>query len=465
MTNVLTPTQITEHSFPLSVEGINDNDPVVDLNGDHDGIDYSTNFTEEGVAVPLSNRLLVTDKDIQPNTLIVNATIKVVDSYPEDVVYVDVTGSGLSATGQGTGMVIITGHAVRSVYQSVLGTATYQNTADEPSSNMKYVKFQVHDADGRYSPIATAHVTILRVCDLLTLKLDYNSSTYNTTFSEMKKTPVRVVNDTHFNILDDDSTTIQRGTITIVGFQEGFKDRLRVLHNSPGVTTSYENGQLIFEGTASFSEYISLITSVYYDNSDPCPPFLYVSLEFNFIDGCGAHNLPASTMIRILAANDPPSVDLDTRTSQDPLEVTYQFQGIDNRNPQPLTLFPNASLTDCDTVDSMESLYIELAEAGDLETHEEMLIFDLVNKDFIVTNTTDNFQVTYWVRPAQGITFRPEDFEMVLRKVWYINSATSPFETTRELTVRASDGTATSEVKGRIVMERIPLRPKVTLGQ
>ena len=457
------------------MEVVNDNAPVVDLNGDEDGNDYYANFTEEGPGVRLSNGLQITDKDIESNTTIHKATIQIVDGLrKEDAIYVNVAGSDLTLMApspMGPVTYTIMGNADKSTYEAVLATAMYKNTADEPSRCYISIEFQVHDEDGRYSPIATVHITIIKLCDPLILKLDYNSSTYMTTFSEQDKVPVKVVNDMHFNISDDDSNMIVRGSISVDGFQMGWQDRLTVIgHPSPyqGVSVTYVNGQLIFDGTASFHVYSTLIKYVFYDNLDPCPPFLYVKLIFHFVDDCGAYNLPATTMITILPANDPPFIDLDNRTNQDPVEVTYLFQGISNLHPKPLTLFPYAVLTDCDTVNSTESLHIVLEEAGDLETQDEMLIFHLSGTHLVVTNTTDkdNFQVTYWVMPKGDYTASPQQFEMVLRKVQYLNTASRPFESARVLKAYASDGTSSgSPVEARINLQRIRIGPTVILGQ
>ena len=456
------------------MEGVNDNNPVVDLNGngEEDGTDYHADFTEEGPAVNLSDGLRITDKDILPNTLIHKATIRVVNSRPEDAIYVDNLGSVLEISMDwNTGTVTVIGDADKSTYELVLATAMYRNTADEPSRCYVDIEFQIQDVDGRYSPIATVNITIIKVCDPLILKLDYNSSTYQTTFSERDKTPIKVVNDMHFNIADDDSDMIVRGSINVVGFRADWQDILRVIgHPSPyqGVTIAYENGQLKFDGTASFAVYSTLIENVHYDNPDPCPKSLHVTLEFHFVDDCGAYNLPAYTTITIIPANDPPFMDLDTGTTQDPVEVTYQFKGISNINPEPLTLFPNALFTDCDnSTDSSYSLYIVVREAGDLETYDEMLIFDLDGTNLVVTNTTDidNFQVTYWIRSRETYTALPQHFEMILRKVQYFNRAIRPFESPRELTMHASDGNDSSTVQALINMERIRNGPTVLLGR
>jgi hypothetical protein len=462
--------QTTEIMFPLNVEGVNDNNPVVDLNGSgEDGTDYRANFTEEGPAVCLSNGLQITDKDILPNTPIKKAIIQIVNGSLEDRIHVDNTSSNLTVTVDwGTGSVTISGTADKSIYEAVLATATYQNTADEPSNSYVYIEFKVWDIDNKYSPIATTSINIINVCDSLILKLDYQSSTYSTTFSELDKTPVKIVNDTNFNISDHDSGMIVGGHISVVGFRADWQDRLTVVEPCEGVTITYENGQLKFEGTASFAAYGTMIKSVRYDNPDPCPEFNYVTLEFHFVDSCGAYNLQAYTTITIIPANDPPFIDLDPETSQHPVKVIYQFKGITNIDPVPITLFPNALYSDCDnSTDLIYSLEIQVREAGDLDTHDEWLIFDLSGTHLVVTNETDiaNFQVTYWIRPMDGYRALPQHFGMVLRKVKYFNRATTPFESPRELTIWASDGNDSSTVEALILMERIRNGPTVILGK
>ncbi|XP_062514808.1 uncharacterized protein LOC134190372 [Corticium candelabrum] len=436
------------------------------------GTGFSTTFREESTnPAPLSNDLKITDIDVLPNTNIKTATITVEGGGAEHHIHVDAQGL-LGISGQDTHMVTLTNSASSSVYENVLGTATYWNSADEPSASIFKIQFQVQDADDKQSSISEAQVHIDFICDPLVLLLDEPNTNYSTTFSELDKIPVKVVNSTSIHLSDVDAQKIVRGTVTVVGFQSHWQDSLQVLgadgsamNSYQGVTISYENGQLSFEGEATLQVYENILKKVHYSNPNPCPPSLSVLLKFDFIDDCEAHNEPVYTNISIDPDNDPPTIDLDTTTSQDPLQLTYQFFGVENTNPQPLVLFERAALDDCDTMHSMEYLYIIMTEAGDLETNEEWLEFDLSGTALQVHDTSNDFEITYMVTPLPTAVVPPSDFQMVLRRVKYRNVARKPFETSRELTVRASDDTRTETASAILSMDRVPLGPTITLGK
>ena len=481
--------QITEYNVSLDVRGVNDNAPDVDLNGAAPGSNFSTSFTEEGIAVNASSGLAITDIDMEPNTLLNYALIKVVNGTSHDKIRVSTYGyHQVNVTEHGTGYLEISGRASRQVYSHILGSATYQNTADEPSRLIILIEFQVRDEENQTSRVATTVVTIIEVCDLVQFEPRNMSMSYAANFSEQGQTPVQVVAD-DFVLDDDDAINIVRGTITIVNATYG--ERLRVLDNNGEEKTTHESvkisfswGVLTFSGTASLDTYKELIRWVRYDDTNPCPPSLTRLLYFNFTDECGSQNPPAMTVITILPFNNPPSLDLDGASTDDPVIVPYVFFGVNNRDPTPKPVFPRATLTDCDSPYALEYLNVTIKEASNIG-HERM-IFYLDGTNLTVTNTTDSteFKVTYTIMPiipptavnnATNATVgtpttthvRPEVFQWVLGNMTYINTATKPFENDRKITVGVSDGITSevSEAKAEIRLERIPLNPKLELNQ
>jgi hypothetical protein len=474
--------QITEYSVYLNVVGENDNVPNVDLNGVAPGHSFTTDFTEEGMAVAISSGLLITDIDKKPDTPLDYAEIKVINATTYDMIRVFTYNSSVTVSGNGTGWVKISGNASRQEYAHILGSATYQNTADEPTKLVVDIQFQVRDKDGLKSPVVSTVVTVIEVCDPIQFEPRNMSLYYKADFSEEVQDPIKVVAD-DFVLDDDDADKVVGGTITIVNVTYG--ERLRVLDSSNmevtdhgGVTISFSEGVLTFVGEASLETYRQLIKWVKYDNTNPCPVSLYRHLHFNFTDDCGSQNEPETmTVITILPFNNPPSLDLDSASMDDPVIVPFIFYGINNRDPTPQPVFPKAALTDCDTPDVLGYLKVTIQEASNVDS--ERMIFHLNGTNLQVVADADSteFTITYTIQPVISPTtsgsgsgdnqVSPQVFQDVLKSMEYINTATKPFETARKVTVTASDGRSgnVSTAMAEIHLERIPLNPLLKLNQ
>ncbi|HAX89121.1 MAG TPA: hypothetical protein DCY91_23360, partial [Cyanobacteria bacterium UBA11370] len=143
--------------------------PQLDLNGNTSGNDFSTSFTENGSGVIIvrtgNNGLELTEPDSQN---IVSATIRITnrqDGTAESLSAMT-TGSGITATyNSANGILTLNGSASASVYQQVLRTITYNNTAQNLNTNDRIIEFEVTDSAGEKSDKRTSTVSITGIND------------------------------------------------------------------------------------------------------------------------------------------------------------------------------------------------------------------------------------------------------------------------------------------------------------
>jgi hypothetical protein len=135
--------------------------PIVDLNGSNPGADNLAGFVQGGTPVVLAPNANVTET---PVTNLTSAFVTLTN-HPDgtaESLSANVTGTGLTASyDTASGRLTISGNAALSVYQTVLRTVTYNDSASASSINIanRLVEFTVSDGSNN-SPIRTAVVTI-----------------------------------------------------------------------------------------------------------------------------------------------------------------------------------------------------------------------------------------------------------------------------------------------------------------
>ena len=146
----------------VSVTAANDA-PVVDLNGEAEGLDFTAQFTEDGgpVGIVDADALIAMDVD---NAELVSATLTVtnpLDGAAESL-SADTGDTGIAAAyDPATGVLTLTGAATPAEYQTVLRTVTYNNADQNPDTAARSITVAVNDGELHSAP---ATVTITVVC-------------------------------------------------------------------------------------------------------------------------------------------------------------------------------------------------------------------------------------------------------------------------------------------------------------
>lgn len=141
--------------------------PSIDLNGAEQGIDYSTNFTENTAApkVIVSEDVEIT---YEPDR-ITGARVKITNANRPDSA-VESLGIATNVPGlsvkysAATGELTITGNATIQKYEQALGSLTYFNTSDAPDESDRIVSVTVSDG-AKVSPPASITITVVAVND------------------------------------------------------------------------------------------------------------------------------------------------------------------------------------------------------------------------------------------------------------------------------------------------------------
>ncbi len=164
----------------LTFAAVNDA-PILDLNGNEPGQNYSTEFIEEGNSVFLSDAN-ITLKDID-SVIISQVTVKIlncIDGVMEQInVFNDSSLSdSISLESLKCGFNIV-GYASIGDYVTVIRFMTYKNLADEPNFDERIIEFTVIDKEGDESEPIYTTVTIIPVNDPPRLKISPSIGVYD----------------------------------------------------------------------------------------------------------------------------------------------------------------------------------------------------------------------------------------------------------------------------------------------
>jgi hypothetical protein len=134
--------------------------PELDLNGEAEGIDFTTAFTGTPVSVADSANLTLTDPN---NTTLVGATITITNPLDgvAEVLTADFTGTNITGNyDDTTGTLTLSGEDTLMNYQQVLGSIAYNNTAATPDTADRAIAFTISDG-GIHSNISELAMTTL----------------------------------------------------------------------------------------------------------------------------------------------------------------------------------------------------------------------------------------------------------------------------------------------------------------
>ena len=160
------PARADSESFSVTVQAVR---PVVDLNGDGEGIDLAASFTEGDDPEPLAESDLSITTDSSATIAGASATITNLQDGGAELLDVDTTGTSITA-GYSAGVLTLSGEDSIANYQSVLASLTYENTSEDPTEGDRTVSVVVNDGTVD-SLAAVATVSVQAVNDFPNLAL------------------------------------------------------------------------------------------------------------------------------------------------------------------------------------------------------------------------------------------------------------------------------------------------------
>ena len=445
--------------FRATIEVVHHEDaPVLQLGGTSDN--YQATYIEavpparEVIPIPVVNpkELSLTDPD---NSTLFYAVITFtqLDSGYESLL-VDVTGTNLIATHTSNTTeysvsIFPAGNAQSAPiedFETVLRTTRYQNVAEEPNAENRFITFLVDDRlTGSDLKTTTLSIQLVNDPPELDLNIQLSGSFSIVGYSEGEGA-ANLLNPTLVSLIDyDNETLLDHAWVNITNPYDMRYEMLAVGSPSPNINTSVEGSILYLRGPASVEEFRDVIASVTYENtfSEPGDPSgLNRTIEFVVNDGLD-DSIPAFVYLLFTVVNNAPFLDLNGGLDGNNYNaVLYEEQGPVSVVSQDL----NIQDIDNDTLAFIEVRIANPKDGGD----QEMLWVE----DVIVTvpPETETRHVTYTTyRPTQyynetTATLRITgletvmEFQLILRTLKYDNLADEPNSETRELYITVSDG-------------------------
>ncbi len=390
----------------ITIAGIND-PPVVVLST------LPLTYVENSGAATIDSLLAIWDVD---SGSLVWATVSLSSGYVpgEDVLgflnQAGIVGSWNAASG----VLTLSGSARVAAYQTALRSVTYANASDAPTTMSRTVQIVVSDGQDASVP-ETRVLSVFAVNDPPTI------TTTPAPLAYLENTPpIRL--DSGVDVRDVDSAVLVSATITIVGNYVIGQDVLSFANQS-GIVGSWNaaSGILTLSGASSIAAYRTALRSIEYVNMSEDPSVALRSVSFQVSDGT-SQSVPALRSIHVTAVNDPPVVAL----SGGPLSYT--------EGSGALALDGGIALIDPDNT--------TLAGATVAVTSNYLRVEDVLSFTGF-GGIVGNWNAVSGVLTLSGIA-PLATYQAAMRLITYTNTSHSPSQLTRAVSVRVSDGLASS---------------------
>lgn len=265
----------------IAVTGVNDK-PVLDTT------DTALSYTEGDGQVAVDPAIAATDVD---SATFAGATVQITggfNSSDDSLWSTDVPGITGVYDSQ-TGTLTLSGTASVADYQTALGSVTYENSSDNPSTT-RTISFQVDDgaANDNLSDPVTRDIDITPVNDAPVVTTSDSSTEYT-----VGGTGIAV--DSALTLTDADDVSIESAQVRISsGFESG--DDL-VYVDQPPIAGVYNTGTgvLTLTGTATVADYETALRSIQYRHTGDNPSASR-TVEFTVNDGDASSNAASKSI-------------------------------------------------------------------------------------------------------------------------------------------------------------------------
>jgi uncharacterized delta-60 repeat protein len=287
----------------------------------------------------IDSGIILTDSD----GTVASASIQISGTYyaVEDHLDINIaTVPGVTASGQGTGTLTLTGTASVADYQNMLQHVTYENSDNDPHTAPRTVTWTVNDGIFDASQGGTIAVIPINdppmLSDLTTLAYTENGG------------PVLI--DSDITLIDPDSSDMVSATIRITGNYRSDQDTLRIDDGDRlgGVVSNWNAamGTLTLTGSTSRANYESMLERVKYVNTSDDPNTIPRVITWAVTDSGLLTSTPQSSTITVIAVNDAPTdttlggstvaenqsseTVVGTLGASDPDDVTFTYSFLSN---------------------------------------------------------------------------------------------------------------------------------------
>ena len=413
---------VTDGSFTTSTiititfNLINDNPPVIDLDGGSISSNYSTVFIEGSSGVYVSFHPLITDND-SGETQLTNVQLSITDPSMEFLTATSVGDVTVFPSNGGPDIHLL-GPAALDDFITVLSSVLYHSTHENPSDLERLIEVTASDGQLTSSSVYCM-ITIKPVNDPPSVLL---SDKVNSSVSFIEESdPIPIV-ETNFEISDPDSIVLTNVSLYLTGIEDnGFEYLLAPTDTGDSIVAESTGLMVVLSGEASISDYISVVKDVLYLNnaSEPIPGKRLVVVTVSDEED----STQAFSIISVFNKNDPPSINIGAQ------EASFVEDG-----PPVQVLSGAVDITDADNV-TLQSATLTLLN-GENNLDEGLFVFSPPVDIIIEGNGSHIIQM---IGPAEH-----HAFEIAIESVYYSNEASQPLLTSRMISLIVSDGVVTS---------------------
>ena len=305
-------------------------------------------------------------------------------------------------------------------YISLLHQVRYINMQEEQTIFDAVIRFRVEDVAGDTNdPISISTITVVPTNDRPSLDLDTtNPNSLNSSVAFMEnRGSVNILMGTNQAIIDSDSSQLSQANISFTLRPDGLRESLRLGQSRVQVTSSNFNpstGTLTITHTASFSDWLDILRSVQYVNTEQTPSDVDLRQVVVVVqDDGGAFSAPAYVTISLTSENDPPELYLGGSNIRD---VTLDF----TEDGPCVPLAPNLRLFEPDST-GIQFVQIDLS-GNNVNRQLERIDYNGSRPSGFVELPTG---VLLFLGPSMN---SPANYEAELRNFIYCNREDEPNE-------------------------------------
>ena len=401
----------------------NDFTPTLRLNGA--SRDYNVTFFEESGPVALVNTtsFLLTDMDLIEFPYVVRVQIlNPAQLSSVEILSVQNIPQRMNVSYNENHTLVLTGLLPLPMFEAVVRTLTYDNTADEPVGTTRQIMFTVFD-DPQPAVTAMTTVSIEYVNDPPELTLVSRAVEY-----KEGDGPVLLIQTA--TATDDDSILLTSGIVMFNALDRP-REILSVNTTNTAIAALYNStlAMLTLSGEDTLTNYIAVLLSITYEHigiGNPTPG----TRTFHFVLSDGEdEGEPEVVPLFLATVNDAPIIDLNGELvgGRD-----YSVNFVEDSLETVSIVSSEALLMDIDN-QNITAVTITLSPILD---QEQLVLPDLGGMAIENFGNTTHIEL----RPASGISAPLSEFLAVLRTIQYQNMAEEPTPVTRSITFVATDG-------------------------
>ena len=402
----------------------NDFQPELSLNGTVTR-DYSTIFIEEGGPVDLVNRtsFYLTDMDLIEFEYVVTVSISnPLQPFTEEVLVVQNIPTGMNVSYTSDHTLTLTGNLPLPMFEAVVRSLRYDNTADEPVGTSRQVVVTVSDPP-MPTVSASTFVSVVSVNDPPELVMVSSLTEYSEGDGAVPILQSATVTDSDDSFLVSAIITFSPlDTEMEVLSADATNTAIAVAYNSTSST-------LTLTGEDTLENYSAVILSITYEHIGDATPSLGTRVFSIVLSDGEVESDPEIVMLFFAAVNDAPVIDLNGDSAAG---FNYRVNFVEDEDEIVSIVSPNATIIDIDG-DSLMFVGINLTNPQQ-------------NEAIVVPTPSDGIRVIYVsdsiveLHPTSGNSSPISDFEAVLRSVQFRNMAEEPTPGTRIIQFMANDG-------------------------